>query len=427
MLKIALINLPNPGLAEPWSNFPLGLGYVAASIEERGYDIEVLDYCEGIGLIPYCDIYGIQITAPQVDIAEKLAEHLKAYSPSSLIIGGGPQMLVDRKRFIDNPNFDSIVIGEGEFSFYELIRHYELNGKVDQEYWNPPIKLLDDISFPARRLFSNFKENALRTHQLLKGDYIEGGQTTIIASRGCPWECSFCAPHSRKLRFRSPQNVVDEIRQVIEQFGIYQFKWQDDTFTSNKKWVLKLCELLNTELPQTYHRAHTRVDVFDEDMAKAMWMAGFRILCFGIESFDQRLLDINNKAIKVDQILSSLAIAKKYGFKTIGFLIFGMPGENRKSVDITKTEILKNKNLLDYLNLATMVPLPGTPIYNDPDKFFATIIESDMSKYWIVNHDVNDDILVKTNGVSIEEMKLLKIEMYKFMRDEGYARPEWKK
>jgi radical SAM superfamily enzyme YgiQ (UPF0313 family) len=426
-MKICLINLPNPALAEPWSNFPLGLGYVAAAIERRGYDIQVLDWCEGFsGGIPQADIYGMQITAPHVSIARTLAENIKKINPRAIVVAGGPQMMVDRDRFLSDHNFDSVVIEEAEFSFYELVRHYELYGQVERIYWNPPVKLLDDVQFPARHLFPGFKENALRTHQLLKGDYTEGGQTTIIATRGCPYSCSFCAPHSRKLRYRSPENVIAEIRSIIDQFGIYQFKWQDDTFTVNRKWVLELCQLIRKQLPKTYHRAHTRVNVFDDDMAAAMYSAGFRVLCFGIESFSQRLLDNNTKAITIDQVEAALSIARKYGFKTIGFLIFGMPGEDRESVEETKSGILRNKQNLDYLNLATMVPLPGTPIAKNPDRFGCEILDHDPGKAWIVNHDSNNDIFIKTKGVSVEEMQRLKVEMYQFLRDEGYSRPEWK-
>jgi len=429
-MKIILINLPSPALAEPWSNFPLGLGYVAAALEKREYDVTVFDFCEGIPdnfNWPTATIYAMSIVTPQFQEAKKTATKIKKQFPDSLIIAGGPHTLACKEDFLSDKNFNAVIVEEGEFSFFELIRHYELYGKIEQIYWNPPIKLLDDISFPARHLFKDFKKNALRTKQLLKKDYADGGQTTIIASRGCPYKCSFCAPHPRKVRFRSPENVIKELRQIIEEFGIYQFKWQDDTFTLNRKWILELCYLIKKYLPPIYHRAHTRVNVFDEEMAQAMWNAGIRVLCFGIESFSQRILDLNFKAITIDAIENAFQIAKKFNFKTVGFLIFGMPGENEQSITETKNGILRNKKYLDYLNLATMVPLIGTPVYNNPGKFDCKIIQNDQSKFWIVNHDSSDEIFIKTNGVSIETMKKLKLKMYQFMRNEGYSRPEWKK
>jgi len=432
-MKIILINLPSPALAEPWSNFPLGLGYVAAALEKRGYNIEIIDMNSAQYLhrkiidFPKSNIYGLSVHSTQINEALNIAKQIKKQYPNSIIVAGGPHTLVKREDFLSKKYFDSVVIEEGEFSFYEVIRHWELYKEVEPVYWNPPIRLIDDIPFPARHLFPYFKENALRTHELFKGDYCEGGQTTIIASRGCPFQCSFCAPHSRKVRFRSPQNAIAEIRNIIDNFGIYQFKWQDDTFTLNPKFVLELCNLLKNQLPKTYHRVHTRVDTFNEDMAIAMKIAGFKILCFGIESFSQELLDLNMKSITIDQIETALKLAKKYEFKTVGFLIFGMPGETEKTVEKTQKTILKNKKYLDYLNLATMVPLLGTPVWSNPDRFNCEIIEHDLSKYWIVNHDANDTILVKTKNVSLEKMKKLKLEMYQFMRNEGYGRPEWKK
>jgi anaerobic magnesium-protoporphyrin IX monomethyl ester cyclase len=427
-MKIALINLPNPALAEPWSNFPLGLGYVAAAIERKDYDVQVLDWCEGFPApLTAADIYGMQVTAPQVRLALLAAEVIKKKYPGSLIVAGGPQASVDSYRMLADPHVDAIVAGEGEFAFYELVRQYETTGAIESTYQQPEIKLLDDVPFPARHLFPNFKENALRTHNLLKGDYTDGGQTTITASRGCPYACSFCAPHPRKLRYRSPENVTSEIRSIVSRYGIHQFKWQDDTFTLNKRWVLELCENI-TRLPfRTFHRAHTRVNVFDEEMAAAMYLAGFRVLCFGIESFSQRLLDLNAKSTTIDQIETAFKIAKRYGFKTVGFLIFGMPGENRQSVDQTKEGIIRNRKYLDYLNLATMVPLPGTPIHNDPQRFGCRIIDDEDAGKWIVDHDTDDRVMVVTDGVTEDEMRRLKVEMYQFMRDEGYSRPEWKR
>jgi radical SAM superfamily enzyme YgiQ (UPF0313 family) len=432
-MKITLVNLPSPALAEPWTNFPLGLGYVAASLGKRNYDVSISD----LSIIDWgefwkdhinldVDIYGLSITTPQVGFAKNIARVIKNEKPNAIVVAGGPQTLVAKEDFLKDKNFDAVVVEEGEFSFYELVRHYELYGEIEQVYWNPPIKLLDDIPFPARHLFPNFKQNALNTKQLLKGDYTDGGQTTIIASRGCPYRCSFCAPHSRKVRFRSPDNVIAELRHIIDRFDIRQFKWQDDTFTLKRKWVLELCNKMEKQLPKIYQRAHTRVNVFDEEMAVAMRAAGFKLLCFGIESFSQKVLDTNNKDITVDIIEGSLRLAKKFGFKTVGFLIFGMPGEDAQTVGETQTGVLRNKRYLDYLNLATMVPLIGTPVYNNPDKFNCEILSYDLDKFWIVDHDKSDDILVTTKGVSRETMQKLKRSMYDFMRDEGYARPEWK-
>lgn len=433
-MTISLINLPSPALAEPWTNFPLGIGYVAAALEKRQYDVSIQDLSSvkitknwWEALKTNAKIFGMSITSPQVNYALNLARIIKQKKPDAIVVAGGPQTLVDREAFLKDKNypFDSVVIEEGEFSFYELIRHYELYGEIEQVYWNPPIRLLDDVPFPARHLFPNFKENCLNTHQLLKGDYTDGGQTTIIASRGCPYQCSFCAPHSRKVRFRSTDNVISELRHIIDAFGVYQFKWQDDTFTLNRKWVLELCHKMTKQLPPIYQRAHTRVNVFDEEMAQAMQLAGFKLLCFGIESFSQKVLDINNKAITVDMVENSLKIAKKYGFLTVGFLIFGMPGEDPQTVGETKAGILRNKRYLDYLNLATMVPLVGTPVYNNPQQFGCKIIDHNIDNFWIVDHDKTDDVLVVTDGVSIDTMKKLKREMYQFMRNEGYSRPEW--
>ena len=425
-MKINLINLPSPDLAEPWTNFPLGLGYLAAYIEDRGYDVSVSDFCCGpVDEIPEADIYGVSVTTPQYDSAIVMARRIRSANRNALIVAGGPHTIVDSGSLLADGVFNSVVRGEGEQSFLKLIRDYGNCGEVKEIYNSQPVRNLDSLHFPARHLFPDFKKNALRTHQLLRGDYAEGGQTTIIASRGCPYECSFCSPHSRRLRFRSVENVFTELRQIVEQYGIRQFKWQDDTFSANRKWTVYLCDMIRSELPKTFHRAHTRADVFDEEMALAMSKAGFKVLCFGIESFSQRLLDLNMKRITVEQIERSLAIARKYGFKTVAYMICGLPGENAESVAETKAGILRNKKNLDYMAVSTVVPFPGTPLWNDPDKFDCEILEKDWSKYWLFGHEGKDVTLVKTKGVSLEVTRRLKRDFYRFIEEEGYDRPEW--
>ena len=422
---VALIHLPSPGLAEPWTNFPLGLGYVAAAVEKAGYDVVIHDFCEGLEDIPFADIFGMQITVPQINLAKQLAKDLKHQYPHARIVAGGPQVEADRGPFIRDFNFDAMVIGEAEVSFNKLLKDWGKYGMIDRVYWKQPEQNLDDIEFPARHLFPNFKRNALRTKEMFKTDHVGGGQTTIMASRGCPWECSFCGIHSKKLRFRSFKNIFKEIQDVIDRFNIYQFKWQDDTFTCRKSWVLEFCKLIKTEFPQVYHRCHTRADVFDEEMAAAMQKAGFKFLCFGIESFSNRLLKINNKNITLKQIENSLRISKEYGFDTSINLIYGMPGENESSIAETMDGVERNKELIDYINLATMVPLPGTPILKNPEKFNVEIIERDINKYWITDHQSDDIIFVKNKDISLRTAMDLKVKIYNFIQQMGYAKPEW--
>ena len=103
-----------------------------------------------------------------------------------------------------------------------------------------------------------------------------------------------------------------------------------------------------------------------------------------------------------------------------------MPGENKDTVEETQKQITKYRRYIDYLNLATMVPLPGTPIVKNPDAYNVEIINFNPSKLWIVNHETSDDILIKNKDVPLDEMIQLKKNMYQFMRDAGYSRPEWR-
>jgi len=427
-MRVSIVVLPSPVLAEPWSNFPLGAGYVAAAVEDR-CDVSILDFSDKdieVEDIPEADIYGLSVATPQYYYAKKLAVRIKERFPRSIIVAGGPHLLVSAKDFSEDENIDSVVIGEGELSFQELVDSANESGKVKPVYSDLRPDELDQLRFPARHLYPDFKEKATQIHQLMKGDYCKGGQTTIIASRGCPYACSFCAPHERTMRFRSPENTVAEIRDTIDRFGVYQYKWQDDTFSVNKDWVLHLCKLIRTKLPKTYHRAHTRVNVFDDEMGHEMYRAGFRVVCFGIESMSQRILDLNSKATKIEQIEQALQTAKRHSLRTVGFFLFGMPGEDPDTIQETKEGIYRNIKNLDYINMATLVPLVGTPLWNDPDKYGCEILDRNYEKLWIVGHDDNDDILVRTKGVSLETMIDMKRDIYAFLKELHYDRPEWR-
>jgi len=442
-MLIVLINLPSPALGEPWSNFPLGIGYLGGFLQARGYQVKIEDWCDVdperleiiAATIPRADVYGLSATTPQIGYLRRAARIIHRSYPDALIVAGGPHFHPLAGHQTDSlQDVDVIIGGEGEEALHDLVTRYRLSNRL----WPPRGRTtiinrteierdLDRLPFPSRDLLPLFKAKSMWSRQLLKGSYCEGGQTTIIASRGCPYSCAFCAPHDRHVRFRSPENVAAEIRYIADMWGIYQLKWQDDTLTTNKRWVLRMCDQIIHRCPPVYMRGHTRVNVFDEEMADRMARAGFKVLCFGIESFDQRLLDLNAKQITVAQIERSLRIARDYGFKTVGFLIFGMPGEDAASVEATKAGIIRNKPYLDYLNLATMVPLPGTPVYQHPDRFGVEIIEPDPERAWIVDHETSNEVLVRSKHVPLAEMRALKKSMYDFMRAQGYSRAEWKK
>jgi radical SAM superfamily enzyme YgiQ (UPF0313 family) len=166
-LKIALFNLPNPALAEPWTNFPLGLGYVAAATEASGYTVQVHNWCEQAQDVPDADVYGMQITAPQVVAARALALRIKKKNPAAIVVAGGPQMLVEQDEFVASRNFDSVIIDEAEQSFPALLHELSTTNTVRPVYRFIPPQNIDRLPFPARHLFPDFKRNALRTHQLL--------------------------------------------------------------------------------------------------------------------------------------------------------------------------------------------------------------------------------------------------------------------
>ena len=213
---------------------------------------------------------------------------------------------------------DYIVEGEGEVTICELL--HSLEGKMDIEnvkgIWykkngvlkrtpqRPFIQNLDDLPFPAR--------------QLLPKEYMNFGHTTISASRGCPFNCSFCQPTLRKLfgpvvRFRSPKNVVDEMEYLKTTFKIKHVKFQDDTFTARKQWVTEVCsEILKRKLKIRWD-CNARVNTIDKELLTKMKEAGCTKVEFGVESGSQEILNSLNKGTTIKQIEDAFRYVKKLG------------------------------------------------------------------------------------------------------------------
>lgn len=427
---VGIINMPSPALAEPWTNFPIGAGIIAAVVERLGLPVAILDWCEGMpDNILKLGVYGISASIPHFGLVKEASRRIRSQHPESKIVLGGPITEVQDATNQLKPYVDSVVYGEGEIGIVRFLGDL-LHGDIRPEYAEEKIPNLDHTPFAARHLMSGFRHKAEKTGAVMRGVGIPGPLTTLISARGCPYYCAFCAPHSRKVRRRSAQNVKDEIRQLVEQWGIRKFKWQDDTFTAVRSWVKELSTVLQDlhgEIGPTYHRVHTRVDRFDKDIAQMLWDMGVRVMCFGIESFAPDILKRNHKGITVPQIFQAYLIAKEQGFQTAGFLIFGLPGETPDTIETTKAGLKQIRPLVDRMNLTTFVPLPGSPVWDRPEAYGVRLLHRDYDRLWINSDDYVHGYQVNavTEGVTEETMRDMSRDLHNTFRELGYAREEW--
>jgi len=414
-MKIVLIIPPSPFLGEQKRNSPLGVMYIASFLKKYGYDIEMVDLRDldedrWTKIIPCADIYGITATTPEYPLVVKIAHNLKLRNQKSLIVLGGNHATTNSKNL--DSVFDRIVLGEGELSMLNLLKDFE-KGVSKKYYVSPLIEDLDSLPFPARHLLPF---NSVFNNKLCINGKIA---TSIIASRGCPFNCSFCASKSiwgRRPRFRSPDNVVSEIKEIIERYNVYYFRFHDDTIAANRNWLFELCEKMK---PLNIHwRANTRVNCSQKDVLEAMYRAGCYEIDYGIESVSEKVLKINNKQIKVEDIYVATRNAKEVGLKIRLFLMIGLPGQGK---DESKNMIKFIEEIKpDGVDLSTFVPFPGCDIYTNPSKYNIRILNKNFSSYVLAlglyGDEAKKDFIYEHDILTNEELKQARLEILEYIK-----------
>ncbi|MBM3462565.1 MAG: B12-binding domain-containing radical SAM protein [Armatimonadetes bacterium] len=360
----------------------LGIMYIAAVLRQEGFPVEILD-------AHVYDLYGadfqkavadarphiIGFTSttvgwPNVVEAARLAREAV---PEAFIIVGGPQLQIYPKESISFPWIDMAVTGDGEETILEIVKRFDGGGsmqdilgtcvKVDGEVrLNPPrqwTRKLDDLPFPAVDLTPWDKYHALT---------IEKPFFNMITTRGCPYKCSYCSQvyAGDTIRYRSAENVLEEMEIYVKKYGAREIIMFDETFTVKKTRVMKICEgILERKLKFGFD-VRTRVDCVDDEMLQALKAAGCKRIHFGIESGSPRILEAMNKGITVDKIKETVTLAKKRGFSTRGFFMIGYLDEDMSTYK--ETLDLSQSLPLDYASYSITTPLPHTGLYREAMK-----------------------------------------------------------
>lgn len=359
----------------------MGILYIATFLKKKNVDVKVIDsFIEGHTLKELTekilkeepDIVGFSIMTCQVNAFLEIAKELKKMDPSLRICCGGSHIGSTREElFKFTKDIDFLFYGEGEYTFYKFIKAFkknlsfeEIDGliyKKDKEVIinkpPKPIQNLDDLPFPDLNLVDIKKYDSYYAKSL--------PLTSIMASRGCPFNCTFCdayATHGKTLRLRPPKNIVDEIEHNHKKHKIKQVMIKDSTFTVNKKWVYEICSDIKKRGLKINWTCNTRVDMVDEELLKTMKDSGCHMVMFGIESGSQKILDMLHKGITIEQIRRSISLCKKVGIETTGYFMIGNPGETEE--DAHKTLKLAKELDLDLATFGVTVAYPGTELYD---------------------------------------------------------------
>ena len=387
MMKIIFVETPSPWLVRQDMHVPLGPLYLATILKREGYDVRLArperieDIFQDIGII--C----MSGTTLEYPMNMKYAIWIKEYRPNIRIFIGGSHATVMYQDIVNTNLFDAICVGEGESIILDMVKDAE-NDKLKSIYFsNGLIKDLDTIPFPDRELIEgSYGKNIF----VNRGNYIGRGSESLMTSRGCIYNCAFCASHSMwngRIRHRSIDNIISEVNQIIESTGRKQFAIWDDNLTLNRRRCLELCDAFK-DLDIAW-RCLVRADQLDPEICKAMVEAGCKEIWPGIESGDQRVLDFLNKRIDTERMLIGCANAKNAGLKIKALFMIGTPGERMNTPELNRDYIRRLD--FDMITLSTFMPLPGSPIWNDPNSHNCEILSRDFKKY-------NQYYWVKKNG-----------------------------
>ena len=397
-MKIRLFVPPGGYFAERWSKGssmpPLGLLYIGAVLEKEGADVGIVP-ADVLGLKERGvasrireerpDIVGVTSTTENRFQSFKLIRLARKAHPGALTVMGGPHASMAAEDTLAHiPELDLIVRGEGEITTLELFRAFEKAGG-DRERLRPllsgidgisyrdadgrvvtnppraPVLDLDALPFPAFHLVP-FEKYNFRIEVPGRGPL---QAVNIMASRGCPFDCNFCATPinwGRHVRMRSPENVVREIEEHVRERGARVIFFYDDTFNASPQRVERICDLILERKLDIFWRAEVRLDLIDRPLLEKMKRAGLFHISFGIEAGSERVRrEIIHKRIEIRDFHNLVGWCMELGIIPNVFFIFSHPTETWEEAQETVSIIERYRGRVEA-SVAVLHVYPGTPL-----------------------------------------------------------------
>ncbi len=412
-----------------YAMMPISLPSIAGLLRRNEYGVTIID-CVVNRMPPSKILNEIKNFNPSLIIINistatyyddiYVAEAIKSKFPHIHLTGMGNHVTALPRDVLKESKLDSVILGEPEFTALELANRLYMNQNIADLggfacRYNNEIILnenkhfhdnLDELPFPARDLMENEKYTL---------PIINEPCALVIASRGCPYECIFCTAslyYGKKPRFRSPGNIINEIKEIKYKYGIRNITMWSDTFTLDKGFVIEICKLLIDEKLDIHWMCNSRVDMVDPEMLNLMKKSGCIGISYGIESGSQDILDNTNKRISLSQIRGAIKLTREAGMESLAHVIFGLPGETKETIDKTINFVIMLEP--DYVQFYCAIPFPGTEFYK-------------MAKgnNWLVsmnwkNYELNQAV-VSTPLLNAEDLYRARIRAYrKFYLRPGY-------
>lgn len=350
-----------------WLNH--GLASIAASAKKAGHDVFAIDMRQLSGWDEFRrlvrayrpEVAGITMMSVDFDPAVRAAREIKNVDDGIKVVVGGPHPNLATDEVLAVSEIDHIMLGEGEISFVSLLSDIGANRPVGRVIKGFPPDL-DMIPFADRSIFDS---GEMPIDHFLRIPFV-----TIIAGRGCIYNCSFCQPAERlifgpKVRRRSVNNVIDELKELRDNLRFQSLMIHDDCLTEDRRWVMEFCDRYRSEGFRQPFVCQSRADIIcnNEDMVRRMAKTGLAMFLIGFESGNQRVLNFLRKGTKVEDNYRAAAICKKNGVRVWANYMLGIPTET-------------NDEALDTLRMIKMIrPYRASPA------FFTPHPGSDLYKY----------------------------------------------
>ena len=450
-MRILLIN-PSSELnieAKKYSRFvsplpPSGIAYIAAVLEADGFEVFIEDqFASRIGnkqlleriksLSP--QIIGFSCLTTAMNNVGFLINEIKKQDKNIKIVLGNIHPTLFAQEVLERGLADVAVRGEGEFSMLETACTLQKEGDLGrvkgisfkrdgQVFHNPDRELIPELKslpYPAWHLF----DLSLYTNFPVIGVYNEI-ILPIQASRGCPYRCYFCSQDKvyPVSRYRKIKDVVDEIEALADKFQVKHFGFNDAYFPFSVEHGLEFCDEL---IRRGLHRrirwiTETRVDKVNSELLKKMKEAGLRLILYGFESGNQKILDSINKSATLEQARKAVAMTKKAGVFISGLFILGLPGETRQTCLDTIRFAKEIDPEIAKFNIA--VPFPGSKFFEDQKSRLGGLAEYRKFSSWYDFYSAKGNLIYSPDSIASEELRNLQRKaMFEF-----YLRPAkiWK-
>ena len=412
---------------------PLGLLSIAAWLDQNGHDVFVHD-CLGpqvpnsnaahaeiiLGYKP--DLVGFSATTSGFLDGYELAERIKTARPEIHTVFGGVHISSMGAILLnDFEHIDFLCQGEGEVTLAELasgMQPAQINGLIwrngDQPVSNPSrpvITDLDSLPFPAYDKLQGFSKG----YNLPLFSYILGPGATMVTSRGCPYQCSYCdrSVFKKGYRFNSAEYIYEHMRHLRKQFGVRHINIYDDLFTANRRRIVKLCDLLISKPLGMQFNCAVRVGQADDELLEMLKKAGCLMLSLGIETADTNLREFHKPGVRTDDISDTVKRIQTKGLRAKGLFMMGLPGETEESIQKTSDYAMSLD--LDDMNMSKFTPFHGAPIWSRIHKFGT--FEEDWRKMNCINF-----VFVPREIDSKEKLD----QLYNTHVKRFYSSPQWR-